>query len=368
MIEEIVNNKKLLDKSILEKHITRYIWRIGIVITFAFAFLFLADVGVSIFVYLGYLSFQLKSIKGGTATYAQFLSWQILIQVLTVIPFIVYFTLFKRVNFSQKKTLLCVLTLSTTAVLCFCHWKNPYISFLLSIPVVITSPLDKKRNRITLAISLLLIILYALFHNLFHDPQINYLMAAIATTTLIMFFVVSRKIHITINEIFVEVNEYKNRQEVLYDKIAHDVLTGAFSKSALENDLKNLEKYKSMAFLDVDKFKDINDKKGHPTGDSILKLLTICGKTKNIDIYRYGGDEFVLLSDTYDAKEMADFVEINKKKLNFSAKELYNCEITLSVGILNINQKETPEWNIKKADELMYMSKRKGRNKITILE
>lgn len=366
MINKEVINDHPIDETILEKHITDYIHGMGFIITGAFIFLFVADMVVSIVVYFGHLPFHLQSITGGTATYREFLTGQIITQTVTLIPFLIYFLLYNKVNFNCKKTLLCVLTITSTAVLCFSHWKNPYISFLFAIPVVITSPLDKKRNRITLAVSEILIIAYAFFHNNFHDPEINFLAAAVASTTLGMFFVISLKIHSTMDKLFIEVKEYKNTQEILYDKIAHDLLTGAFSKSALETHMENLGEYKTLAFLDVDNFKEINDKKGHHTGDSILKILVICLKSKDIDIYRYGGDEFVILSKKYSPRELEEILKISSQKLSLTSKELYSCRITLSIGIISINPKKTPSENIQDGDRQMYISKNTGRNKITV--
>lgn len=368
--ELITNNRqpkeKLVDQNIMEKHITKYVHGIGLIITGAFIFIFLADLTISILVYFGYFPFHMQSIRGGQATYKQFLSWQIITQLLTAIPFIIYFLCYKKANFAQKKTLLCALTITTTAVLCFCHWKNHFISFLFAIPVVITSPLDRKRHEITSIISEVMIILYALFHNLFHEPELNYLVAAISSTTLAMFYLVSYKMYTTINGVFAEIKEYKNMQEELHNKIAHDVLTGAYSKSALDAEMKNFEEYSSMAFLDIDNFKMINDENGHHTGDSILKLLSICLRQKDMGLYRNGGDEFVILSKIHTAEELATILDINRKRLSLTAQELYNCKVTLSIGIININKTKTPQENIQTADKLMYVSKNNGRDRITV--
>lgn len=338
----------------------------GLIITGAFTFIFFADLIISILVYFGFFPFHMQSFKGGKATYAEFLTWQIITQVLTLIPFIIYFACYKKANFNRKKTLLCALTITTTAVLCFCHWKNQFISFLFAIPLVITSPLDRKRHQITAIISESLVILYALFHNFFHDPEINYLVAAISTTTLGMFYVVSYKMYITMHGVFEEIKEYKNMQEVLYNKIAHDVLTGAYSKSALDAELENFSDYKSIAFLDIDNFKIINDENGHHTGDSILKLLAICLKAKDLGLYRNGGDEFVILSKVHTATELKEILELNSKRFNMASQELYTCPVTLSIGIINIDQQKTAQENIQFADKLMYISKNNGRNRITV--
>ena len=362
------DSNDIIDETILEKHITKYIDGIGKILAEVFLFLFCADLIVSIVVYFGHLPFHMKTFSGDDATYNQFISWQFFTQFLLLIPFLIYFLSYKKASFSRKKSLLTFLTISTTTILCFGHWKNPYISFLFAIPVMITSPLDNKRNRITLVICELLIILYAFFHNWFHDPEINYLMAAVSTTTLVMFYIISLKIHRMMNGVFLEMREYKNIQEMLYDKIAHDRLTGAYSKTALETNLVNIEEYKTLAFIDIDNFKEINDNNGHDTGDRILKLFAFYMRNQGVEIYRYGGDEFVILSKTLMPEECYKILDVNRRRLLLASKKLYNCDVTLSVGIIKINKNETPVENIKRGDKLMYVSKNGGKNKISIEE
>ena len=83
------------------------------------------------------------------------------------------------------------------------------------------------------------------------------------------------------------------------------MLTGAGSRMALETKLAILIQYcldtdvhSTLVFLDIDGFKTINDRYGHPAGDAILKQVIERIQSvlsKKSDIYRYGGDEFVIL-------------------------------------------------------------------------
>ena len=367
-----MNNKKqkredIVDESILEKHITNYITKMGKLLTIVFIYLFLADVGVTIFVKCGYLQFQLQSMKGGRATFSEFFINQVIIQVLTVIPFIIYFACYKKASFNGKKTLLTMLTITSTFVLCFGHWKNPFISFLFAIPVIIVSPLDSKRHITTLVICEASAILYAFYHNLLlHNVENNLLFLAIASTTIAMFYLVSLKIHESMNGVFKEVSDAQKVKEELVDKIDHDLLTGAYSKSRLEQDLGNLENYKSLAFLDIDNFKGINDEKGHQIGDFYLKLLVMSMKSKNFACYRYGGDEFVLLSTKKTADELKDAINIIRKRFYHSSSELYGLGGTISVGIVNINSDESADSNIQRGDKYMYVAKNNGRDRVAV--
>ena len=366
-----MNNKKqkredIVDESILEKHITNYITKMGKLLTIVFIYLFLADVVVTILVKCGYFQFQLQSMKGGPATFKEFFINQIIIQVLTAIPFIIYFACYKRSSFNGKKSLLTMLTITSTFVLCFGHWKNPFISFLFAIPVIIVSPLDSKRHILTLIICEISAVLYAIYHNLFHNVENNLLFLAIAATTIAMFYLVSLKIHESMNDVFKEVKDYQKTQEELEDKLDHDVLTGAYSKSRLSTDLENLDNYKSLAFLDIDNFKGINDEKGHQTGDFYLKLLVMCMKSKNFACYRYGGDEFILLSTKKTADELKDAIEVIRNRFFHSSNELYGFGGTISVGIVNIKTDESAESNIQRGDKYMYVAKNNGRNQVAV--
>ena len=357
-----------LDESIFEKHITSYIHEIGKMLTYVFIFLAICDFGITVLVYFGYLPFHLKSMKGGMGTYREFLISQILIQVLIFIPFIIFHALYNKSNFQRKKTLLCMLTFTSTFFLCFGHWKNPYISFLFSIPVVITSPLDSKRNVITLILCEASVILYAFYHNLFDDPEKNYLVLAVSTTTVVTFYLISCKIHNSLNKIFIEMKGYQDTQDRLYDELSHDVLTGAFSKSALQYDMAQIENFKSLAFCDIDDFKNVNDKMGHNTGDNFLKLLVMGLKSKDHNVYRYGGDEFVILSKNQDAKELKIDMENTATRFFLASQELYGFHATISVGVININKNESADDNIQRGDSMMYEAKNNGKNRVVMAQ
>lgn len=356
----------IVDESIFEKHVTDYVQGIGKMLTYVFLFLFLCDAIITILVYFGFFPFHRQSIFGGEASYKEFFLNQCVIQVFIIIPFIFFYALYKRSNFPRKKTLLCGLTLASTFFLCFGHWKNPYISFLFAVPVVITSPLDSKRHTVTVIIAECCVILYAFYQNLFGDPEINYLVLAVSTTTIVTFYLISKKIHNTMDNVFYEMQGYHDTQEILYKKIAHDVVTGAYSKSALEHDLEDLTKYKSLAFLDIDNFKGINDMRGHQTGDNFLKLLVMCLKGKHHSVYRYGGDEFVMLSKTKNALEMKNYIEMLSTKFYLASQELYGIGGTISVGVIDINYNESASSNIQRGDKMMYVAKNNGRNQVVI--
>ncbi|WP_456479467.1 GGDEF domain-containing response regulator [Nautilia sp.] len=149
-------------------------------------------------------------------------------------------------------------------------------------------------------------------------------------------------------------------------QVKMDPLTGSYNRMFLEDNLENvfnLTEYKSIAMLDIDFFKKINDTYGHQTGDEILKhfVKTIKNTIRKSDyVIRYGGEEFLLyMPDTTKEEAMIVLYKIKKNLLPY--KNIY---YTFSAGIAN--EGETLAEMVKKADERLYRAKKSGRNKIVV--
>lgn len=124
-----------------------------------------------------------------------------------------------------------------------------------------------------------------------------------------------------------------------------------------------------VALIDLDFFKKVNDTYGHDIGDKVLIDLANFLKTKlpkNINIFRFGGEEFVILFDNYSEKEvyeMLEYIRISFSKKKF--KYMDNQALTLSIGFTEIKKDDTKDSLIKRADTALYKSKNNGRNKTT---
>jgi len=119
--------------------------------------------------------------------------------------------------------------------------------------------------------------------------------------------------------------------------------------------------------LDIDHFKEINDKNGHVFGNAVLAMVAD-ELEKAISGYgiaaRWGGDEFigVLSVDPEDAKRiLGQFMDALKN-------EEKDCKyiVTVSVGMIETVEKLSLEQIIKKADDVLYCSKENGRDRITL--
>jgi diguanylate cyclase (GGDEF)-like protein len=159
-------------------------------------------------------------------------------------------------------------------------------------------------------------------------------------------------------------------------KIFTDTLTNTFNRNYLEEieHVLNLEKY-SVAILDLDKFKFINDTYGHKAGDYILSHVSAIFKDSIRDsdiLVRYGGEEFLLLINNRDDSKsnlnICERIRSNIAQENFSF-DGHDIKVTLSMGVhkhpsLEKNLQEA----IKIADKMLYEAKRSGRNKIVIYD
>jgi diguanylate cyclase (GGDEF)-like protein len=135
-------------------------------------------------------------------------------------------------------------------------------------------------------------------------------------------------------------------------------------------ELARLRRYKepfTLAYFDVDNFKVINDNYGHNTGDALLHDLayTIRKKIRPTDVVaRMGGDEFaILLLETTPAHAKTIMAKLQKIMKN-RMKQM-NWHVTFSFGVVTfLKPPASVDDMIKKADDLMYLAKRKGKDAI----
>ncbi len=175
------------------------------------------------------------------------------------------------------------------------------------------------------------------------------------------------------------ITEQKKTIEKLNFLANYDYLTKlpnrAFLEQKIQQSIKtcidNSEKC-SVMFLDLDKFKNVNDSLGHDIGDSLLKevakrLITAVGKDGIVA--RQGGDEFVILlektSDIEEIKKIAKKIKNNFSKSFHIKKNKISIDSSIGVSIYPENG-ETVSDLLKNADTAMYFSKRKGLGECTI--
>jgi diguanylate cyclase len=125
----------------------------------------------------------------------------------------------------------------------------------------------------------------------------------------------------------------------------------------------------SIALIDLDWFKRINDAFGHPTGDEVLRTfaITMFANIRGIDRFgRYGGEEFLLVlpdMSTDNAVRALDRLRAIIAELDWSAFSP-GMSVTISAGVATLKPEETPDSFLARADRALYAAKAQGRNRI----
>lgn len=161
----------------------------------------------------------------------------------------------------------------------------------------------------------------------------------------------------------------------LHDSAKYDYLTGALNRGesdarlqrAWQRHQRNTSIF-SVALLDIDKFKNINDTRGHSFGDDCIKLTARAIKAE-IRAYdsagRWGGEEFVLIMPGCNLLQAEILCNRLREKLPELARNELNIEFTASIGIASVALTDTsPEQLIARADAALYRAKAEGRNRV----
>ena len=172
-----------------------------------------------------------------------------------------------------------------------------------------------------------------------------------------------------------DITDKKLAEEKLQYDATHDALTGLPNRKcfmmrlekAIKNANDNLSNKVSVLFIDLDRFKYVNDSLGHQTGDELLikiaDRLRDCLRPEDM-VARLGGDEFtILVEGSHQSEEIVRIAERIQEKFtlpfDLSGHEIYS---SASIGILNISENhKTPEDLMRDADTAMYQAKRAGK-------
>jgi len=157
-----------------------------------------------------------------------------------------------------------------------------------------------------------------------------------------------------------------------------DDLTGVINRrsffEASQQEINRARRHRhpfTVAYMDVDDFKLINDNYGHSIGDTVLRSVTqtIKNTIREIDVVaRLGGDEFVILMpETGEAAAQVVVARVHQNIMDTMRE--YGWPITLSIGVVTwTTPPRTVDLMIKQADEAMYEVKNDGKNRVTHLK
>lgn len=166
--------------------------------------------------------------------------------------------------------------------------------------------------------------------------------------------------------------------EEIYRMTIFDGLTKIANKRYLmefiDREVARAVRYRSrlsMAMIDIDLFKAINDTHGHPAGDLVLEQLAAALGTlvrREQLLARYGGEEFALVMPELGQEELKTFCEslratVESEVFEFRGERI---PVTISMGVALFEPEMTREDLIQRADEQLYRAKRAGRNVVVI--
>lgn len=166
-----------------------------------------------------------------------------------------------------------------------------------------------------------------------------------------------------------------------------DELTGLPSRRSLNESLERLSGKYTLAMVDIDRFKRVNDRHGHHVGDQVLRM--VAGVLDHVDgggkAYRYGGEEFAIVFaglSLSQARTELDRLRVTVAKTPFtvrgrlrprkrplkpskSGKSRQQLKVTVSVGAASpANKGQQPSHVLKRADKALYRAKHSGRNRV----
>jgi diguanylate cyclase (GGDEF)-like protein len=181
-----------------------------------------------------------------------------------------------------------------------------------------------------------------------------------------------------------EIESLKARTRDLSEQVRRDPLTGAYNRLQLEEVLQRefeealrLDRPLSVAFIDLDDFKHVNDRHGHLVGDQVLQEFTRClgGQLRQSDLLaRYGGEEFLIVLGNCDAGAARATIERILAEISRTPMALVDGEplyITFSAGLAcqgGSERFDSAEELLKAADDALYGAKRDGRNQVSTPE
>ncbi len=186
-----------------------------------------------------------------------------------------------------------------------------------------------------------------------------------------------------IAEITCHTKEIKEKLDRTISSSSMDSLTGVKNRASFDADVIKLSslwacgevKFLSVAMIDLDNFKSINDTHGHLVGDEVLKhvarvISSACGKYNGARCYRFGGEEFALIIESKDPMDIArickDVHKSVENSLFTSSNKLIQRTVTCSMGVEYFGGNMVANDVISNADKAMYKAKQSGKNRVWV--
>jgi len=256
--------------------------------------------------------------------------------------------------------LMCCLSLTVTVSVI--HIKGPTLVYWAYPATLICFCILKPRTAAILNLTAALLMLPALYPKLVvHEVMVIYTTMALLSLFGYTFTLATRQ-----------------QRKQLSQLAARDALTGAYNRRSLDENMRisisklrrQPQRKSTLLILDLDHFKEINDNYGHSSGDQILiKIADLIRSSIRLSdrLYRYGGEEFVIIADCAGQDEAASLAENIRNRVETS--NLFDKRgVTISVGVAELAIEYSAEHWLALADGALYKAKRNGRNQVCLAD
>lgn len=171
-----------------------------------------------------------------------------------------------------------------------------------------------------------------------------------------------------------DITESKRLEAQLRALVERDPLTNAHNRRSLQamldTEIRRVRRYGtplSLIMFDVDHFKQVNDEYGHQAGDSVLVAVAdlVREELRGPDrLGRWGGEEFVVVAPSTGHHRAGVLAERLRTRIA-GARFEHGARVTCSFGVCEYRDDEDVDAFIRRADDLMYLAKRRGRNNVS---
>lgn len=212
-----------------------------------------------------------------------------------------------------------------------------------------------------------------------HDPvgfpaPVGWLHLSVGGSTILLLSLVAKWVSDIRVRLDRQARELKDALTTVQQLATTDMLTGLMNRrmmaEVLEREIRQSQRHDTpmcVALIDIDHFKQVNDRHGHAAGDEVLKALAALGRKdlRQVDLLaRWGGEEFLLLLPRVpltDALVALDRLRLQAQQLAVPGNPAVR--ISVSAGVAQLHEDETLDALLDRADAALYEAKRTGRNR-----
>ena len=317
------------------------------------------------------------------------MEWQAIAGFLVLIPainIILYIIFRTGLNLKFRDPSLTIIQMCAAILLTMygMYFANESRGVLLLVYILILIfGIYKLNTRSFLYVSAFTLVTYGIdiaLLNYFRSDTVNlnieYLQFLVLSMVLVAFSIIGGHISSLRRNLRISRTELEKSLTIIKEMSIRDYLTGVYNRrhlmELLEHEYHRISRggaHFSVAMLDIDHFKSVNDTHGHLTGDEVLKAVSdvIRNSLRSADFCgRYGGEEFLLVmtqTNINGALLCAERIRSTIEQSRFTSLGP-NFKVTVSLGVTEFTGKEDIPTMIARADKALYHAKESGRNRV----